>query len=281
MKEKLDKINEDTWIISDLHLGHKNILSFEPCRLTQMRIDGYDDDEHDAWVVDTWNKTVSPDDTVLVLGDFSFKTGYYTEYFEKCYEKFKDAQPDILKKTLKLHKPKSLNDIMKIKIASNGSIEKEHFKSFISNYIPENEYYTRYEDILNGNIILVLGNHDPKPKQFLNRNVEVIDGFYHYMGDILNKVQHPDPMFSGFIKEINNKKYLFCHYALFNNDSWDLQNKMIAPRIKILEKIYELSECDYNIHGHLHSNKSIFEDSINVCFEHLSFRPQRLISFIK
>ncbi len=47
-KELLDKITLDTWIISDLHLGHgdsseKGILKFEPCRLEQMKKEGYDD----------------------------------------------------------------------------------------------------------------------------------------------------------------------------------------------------------------------------------------------
>ena len=71
--EVLDTISLDTWIVSDTHLGHKNILEFEPCRLTQMRIDGYDADEHDKWVVDKWNEKVKPGDTVLHLGDFAFK----------------------------------------------------------------------------------------------------------------------------------------------------------------------------------------------------------------
>ena len=72
-KEILDKIDENTWIISDTHIGHKNILDFEPCRLTQIRIDGYEADEHDQWVIDNWNSVVKPDDVVLHLGDFAFK----------------------------------------------------------------------------------------------------------------------------------------------------------------------------------------------------------------
>lgn len=210
MKEILDRIDLSTWIISDTHLGHKNILQFEPSRLEQMKIDGYSSEEHDQWIVDTWNKTVKPGETVLHLGDFAFKG--------------------------------------------------------VADYI----------DQLNGNIILVLGNHDDKPHHSKFDGCDVFDGFYWAQGDLVNKVQHPDPMFSGFIKEFNDKKYLFSHYPLFDDDEWDRKNKMIAPRVKVLETIYKANNCDVNVHGHTHSNESIFENAINVCFEHTEFKPKRL-----
>jgi calcineurin-like phosphoesterase family protein len=67
----LDKISLDTFIISDTHFGHKNILSFEPIRKEQMLADGYED--HEEWLIDKWNSTVSSTDTILHLGDFAFK----------------------------------------------------------------------------------------------------------------------------------------------------------------------------------------------------------------
>jgi len=213
-KEILDKINKDTWIISDTHIGHKNITEFEPCRLTQMRIDGYGDEEHDKWIIDNWNAVVKPGDTVLHLGDFAFK--YVAESIEK----------------------------------------------------------------LNGDIIMILGNHDGKGVEQKYNGIETVRGFYYEdsMG-FFNKVHNPiqnDRMLSGFIKEIDNKKYLFAHYPVFDNDTWDRANSRIAPRVDILEKLYKGLNCDYNVHGHVHSNKSAFKDSINVCFEHLSFQPKKL-----
>ena len=71
IKNLLESINEETFIISDTHFGHTNITEFEPRRRTAMMIDGYDD--HDEWVIDNWNSIVKPDDTVLHLGDFAFK----------------------------------------------------------------------------------------------------------------------------------------------------------------------------------------------------------------
>jgi calcineurin-like phosphoesterase family protein len=213
-KEIFDRINEDTWIISDTHLGHRNILEFEPCRLTQMRIDGYEADEHDKWIIETWNSKVNPDDTVLHLGDFAFKN-----------------------------------------VAEN--IEK-----------------------LNGNIILILGNHDGKGGEQKYKGLDAIKGFYYLDSEnLINKIYNPIPndrMLSGIIKEINGEKMLFCHYALFDNDEWDRKNKRIAPRIDVLEKIYRMHECDKNIHGHIHSNNSAFDKSVNASFEHIGFSPIKI-----
>jgi len=288
IKEILDRIDENTWIISDTHIGHgkegTGILSFEPCRLTQMRIDGYNADEHDQWIIDNWNDTVKPGDTVLHLGDFAFKPGYYTKEFDTCYEeKYKNVSYKELKARLKLTNSKTLEEISKFLIAETSldGMNKEQFKSLISNYIPENEYYIRFKDLLNGNIILVLGNHDPKPFDNKLQGFDVINGFYHFTGDILNKVQHPDPMFSGFIKEIGGTKYLFTHYDIFTTDSWDLKNKMIAPRINVLKTIFEAFDCDNLVHGHVHSLHSAREKDINVCFEHLGFKPKKLSTLIK
>lgn len=71
IKKILDMINEDTFVISDTHFRHNNILTFEPGRLTAMQIDGHDD--HDEWLIETWNSVVGEDDVVLHLGDFAFK----------------------------------------------------------------------------------------------------------------------------------------------------------------------------------------------------------------
>ena len=280
--QKLNLIDENTWIISDTHLGHKNILEFEPCRLTQMRIDGYYADEHDQWIIDNWNTTVKPEDTVLHLGDFAFKPGYYTKEFEAYFEeKYKNISVKELKQRLKLTKPKTLKEIGEFLINEEPSkgMQKEQFKSLIDPYVQENEFYIRYKDLLNGTIIMVLGNHDPKPYDNKLNGIEVIDGFYYTSGpngELLSKVHNPDSMFSGFIKEIKGKKYLFSHYPVYDSDEWDRKNKMIAPRIKVLETIFMANQCDANVHGHIHSNTSAFAYSINACFEHIGFKPVKL-----
>jgi calcineurin-like phosphoesterase family protein len=53
-----------TWFTADLHLGHRNIISY--CKRPFA-----DTDEMDRALLDGWNERVSPDDEVWVLGDFA------------------------------------------------------------------------------------------------------------------------------------------------------------------------------------------------------------------
>lgn len=59
---------------SDLHFGHKNIL--ETCHRNQESCgkDFETIEEMNDFLIDRWNKKVGPDDTVYVLGDFSFRS---------------------------------------------------------------------------------------------------------------------------------------------------------------------------------------------------------------
>lgn len=55
----------NTFFISDLHFGHAKILEFSPNRY------GSCIEEHDEWLVESWNEVVGKKDTVWVLGDVS------------------------------------------------------------------------------------------------------------------------------------------------------------------------------------------------------------------
>ena len=52
--------------ISDLHLGHKNVLAYDNRPFATI-------EEHDKYIIEQWNKTVNNDDTVYILGDFIWK----------------------------------------------------------------------------------------------------------------------------------------------------------------------------------------------------------------
>lgn len=56
-----------TFVISDTHFGHKNILTFESSFRPFSSIE-----EHDAELVRRWNSVVGPKDTVIHLGDAVF-----------------------------------------------------------------------------------------------------------------------------------------------------------------------------------------------------------------
>lgn len=60
------------WVISDLHLGHKNILKYSgPLR------GGTTSEEHDQWIIHQWNSVVKKDDLVYILGDAAFNLDAY------------------------------------------------------------------------------------------------------------------------------------------------------------------------------------------------------------
>lgn len=54
--------------ISDLHLGHKSIITFEGIYRNNPKTL----EEHDQWIVDQWNSSVDKHDVVIVLGDICF-----------------------------------------------------------------------------------------------------------------------------------------------------------------------------------------------------------------
>lgn len=57
-----------TFFISDLHLGHKRIIEFTDSNGNRIR--PFDSiNEHDEFIVDSWNSVVNNEDVVWVLGD--------------------------------------------------------------------------------------------------------------------------------------------------------------------------------------------------------------------
>jgi len=62
------------YLIADTHFKHTNILKYEPLRVQQAKLKGYDD--FDEFIVDMWNSKILKDDKILHLGDVAFKDGY-------------------------------------------------------------------------------------------------------------------------------------------------------------------------------------------------------------
>ena len=61
-----------TWFTADHHFGHKNILRF--CKRPWDNIN-----DHDADLIERWNRVIAKGDTVYYLGDFSFLSPGYTK----------------------------------------------------------------------------------------------------------------------------------------------------------------------------------------------------------
>ena len=61
------------FLISDLHLGHENILRFDRPDGTKLRPNFRDLHHMHAVICENWCRVVSPQDKVYVLGDVAFK----------------------------------------------------------------------------------------------------------------------------------------------------------------------------------------------------------------
>lgn len=53
-----------TWFTSDLHIGHRNIISYSSRPFASV-------EEHDEALVTNWNAVVRPGDSIYCLGDFA------------------------------------------------------------------------------------------------------------------------------------------------------------------------------------------------------------------
>lgn len=55
------------YYISDLHLGHANVIRFDNRPFENI-------DEMETEIIRRWNERVTPQDTVYIIGDFSWRT---------------------------------------------------------------------------------------------------------------------------------------------------------------------------------------------------------------
>lgn len=73
------KLSLNSFVISDTHFSHKQVLQKEPSRIKKVKQLGAS--SFDCLSIALWNKAVSKDDRVLHLGDLYFKDGI------KCVKK--------------------------------------------------------------------------------------------------------------------------------------------------------------------------------------------------
>lgn len=71
----MDKIKEKVWFVGDCHFSHKNIIKYATKRVTEFDLNIEDENhiqQHDKLLIEYWNATIRKNDTVYILGDFSF-----------------------------------------------------------------------------------------------------------------------------------------------------------------------------------------------------------------
>lgn len=67
---------QTTFVIGDLHLGHSEIIKYccRPFLSSNVK-------EMDSTLINNWNFTVKPNDTVIFLGDLSYRSGRHPQYY--------------------------------------------------------------------------------------------------------------------------------------------------------------------------------------------------------
>jgi calcineurin-like phosphoesterase family protein len=133
---------------------------------------------------------------------------------------------------------------------------------------------------LNGKITLIKGNYDKQTHLDFYKSIgwKVIEDIqieidfdksyleylkYKYDKKTLSRT-------ACLIKDINGKRILFSHYPVFNNNPYDEKYKSIS---ELLKEIFNLCNCDINIHGHTHSYIVNDKRCINACLEANDFKP--------
>ena len=196
------------YIISDTHFGHENIKTYEPVRKD------YDDER----LVQLWNETVAPEDEVLHLGDFAFKSHGW----------------EMAKR-------------------------------------------------LNGNITLLKGNHDFKKGRNALRELGFVRIIESIDINLPNQARIMQTLQKEFSKELlkkcvclveqyNQEVILFSHYPAFYEDPYDRSEEVVEIK-NVLQRVFELSGCTCNYHGHIHSKSASDSRCINVSVEHCGFKP--------
>ena len=125
-------MSQRTFLISDTHFGHANILTFKRADGTPLR-PFKTIEEHDETIIDNWNKVVKPADKVYHLGDVSmnkegtkllarcngtkvlirgnhdvYATKFYTQYFRDIYGVRALGDPKVILSHIPIH-PESLS----------------------------------------------------------------------------------------------------------------------------------------------------------------------------
>ena len=98
---------------SDLHLGHENVIFFDKRPFK-------DRDEMDRVLIDNWNSRVEKDDTVYIVGDFCYRSGYSADWYLKKMKGHKvliigNHDGAVLKNSVALSMFDSVEKMMEIK----------------------------------------------------------------------------------------------------------------------------------------------------------------------
>lgn len=242
-------INENTFIVSDTHFGHAKVLSFEPVRVEYLA-------DYNAEVV------VEAEELLGLLQ--SVPSDDHRQH---------DRIQELCKYLIPFHDD-MLIEKWNMVIGPDDNVL--HMGDFAFRGVAEATAR------LNGNKILLRGNHDLKSaRTYIEAGFkDVIESVKLVVGNnTYEKTPRTDRYWNAIVIGLEQGEdminIMFSHYPPFNNNEWDV--KKYGPITDMLEEVYQDMGCDVAIAGHTHTKTSVFKDAINVSIEHCtSLTPMRL-----
>lgn len=136
---------------------------------------------------------------------------------------------------------------------------------------------------LNGKKMLVVGNNDIGKYEKLKNldDWKVVDKIKFklddkkYFKDQMKKKwgdKLKNKFANALIAKVDNYTIMFSHFPVHERR----RNERYSLARDIIDYAYDMSECNLNIHGHLHSRDSVKDYCINVSIERINFKPLKL-----
>lgn len=138
----------------------------------------------------------------------------------------------------------------------------------------------KFTSQLNGIKFLIRGNHD----------VEKTSWYYDFgwnwviefpvimLGETIEWRFAPSQFCGCIIKTIAEKRILFSHFAIFEDEARDRRYLLEKA---YLRDLYKEFDCDYNVHGHTHTRRIDDERCLCACVEQTDLTPIQLNMFLE
>ena len=203
-----------------------------------------------------------------------------THFYHKNITKFEPSRVEILKKN------GYENQEQMLMANWNKRCSQEQLIIHLGDF-----FYGKKENLsdvkhLNGHKFLLKGNHD-------NYSDEVYEslGFTLIKDIVLDEELKSNKKLLLLIKEFqelehsnflifsyDGLRFLVSHFQMTNTSKYDQQ---FSEQIRLLKAIFNEAKCDYNLHGHTHSNMMDDKRCINLSVENIGFKPISLEEIIE
>ncbi|RDU58934.1 metallophosphoesterase family protein [Helicobacter marmotae] len=144
-----------------------------------------------------------------------------------------------------------------------------------------------YLKSLKGSKALIVGNNDIKHfhklkkwhifkglKLYIPQKEAILQALYK---EFSKQTIKDDIYLNAIVQDIGTERIMFSHFPVFERKKYD----RFATSRYMLDRLFILSDCSLNIHGHIHSRQSRHSFCFNVSCEHLGFTPKRLSEILR